>query len=146
MGLNLQTRSTDFQLSPNCLNNRTPSNWLVPTSRKSYKMVVQNVTHYCSYFAKLYLPLRPCALALKRIAFGFACSAEHSLITATTILQFCSGGITGTIRCNCAISVVLAGLPASQKCQFSGFSHISRHTFQRENRHKNCSLCRNPYP
>ena len=41
-----QTSSTEYQPSTNPLNNSTPSIWLVPTPRKSYKMFFQNVTHY----------------------------------------------------------------------------------------------------
>ncbi len=43
-GLIKQTRSTQFQRSANLLNQYVPSNWLVLTPRKSYKMFFQNVT------------------------------------------------------------------------------------------------------
>jgi hypothetical protein len=55
-------------------------------------------------------------------------------------LQFSRGGNTGTIRCKCAISADTPEPPATQKCQFSGFSRTSRPPFQRKIVTK-CKMC-----
>src|SRR5258706_4904062 len=44
-GLIFQTRSTEYQPSPNLFNPFPPSKWLAPAPRKSYKMFFQKVTH-----------------------------------------------------------------------------------------------------